>query len=30
VIGDKTFIERDPSLESYWRAIVLFGLNVAS
>jgi hypothetical protein len=30
VSGGKTFIERDPSLESYWRAIVLFGRNVAS
>ena len=28
--SDRTFFERNPSLESYWRAIVLFGLNVAS
>ena len=24
------FIETSPSLDSYWRALVLFGLNVAS
>jgi hypothetical protein len=30
VAGDNVFIEKDPSLDSYWRAIVLFGRNVAS
>jgi hypothetical protein len=31
VVGSSAkFIESDPSLDSYWRAMVLFGRNVAS
>ena len=24
------FVEKDPTLENYWRAIILFGANTAS
>jgi hypothetical protein len=29
-VGQTEFIERVPSLESYWRSVILFGNNVAS